>query len=66
LRAKPPFFASTLPEQLFVLKNEDANKKSVNLPDTCPCQVLFINTLHCPIQSHKTIPLNCHIEPTSN
>ncbi len=29
------FFASTLGEQLFELKNEDAIKKSENLRDTC-------------------------------
>ncbi len=29
------FVASTLREQLFELKNEDAIKKSENLPDTC-------------------------------
>jgi hypothetical protein len=31
------FFASTLQEQLFELKNEDATKKSENLRDTCDC-----------------------------
>jgi hypothetical protein len=31
------FFASTLPEQLFELKNEDAIKKSENLRHTCAC-----------------------------
>jgi hypothetical protein len=31
------FIASTLREQLFQLKNEDAIKKSKNLRDTCPC-----------------------------
>jgi hypothetical protein len=31
------FFASTLREQLFELKNEDAIKKSENLRDTCTC-----------------------------
>jgi hypothetical protein len=31
------FFASTLGEQLFELKNEDAIKKSENLRDTCAC-----------------------------
>ncbi len=37
LRAKPTvFFASTLREQLFELKNEEAIKKSENLSDTCP------------------------------
>jgi hypothetical protein len=36
-RASGQFFASTLPEQLFELKNEDAIKKSENLRDTCPC-----------------------------
>jgi hypothetical protein len=50
-------FASTLPEQLFELKNDDASKKSENLRDTCPCLVLSINTKHGSIQSHKTVPL---------
>jgi hypothetical protein len=31
------FFASTLREQLFELKNEGAIKKSENLRDTCAC-----------------------------
>jgi hypothetical protein len=31
------FFASTLQEQLFELKNEDARKKSENLRNTCAC-----------------------------
>jgi hypothetical protein len=31
------FFASTLREQLFELKNEDAIKKSENLRDACAC-----------------------------
>ncbi len=31
------FFVSTLQEQLFELKNEDANKKSENLQDKCAC-----------------------------
>ncbi len=31
------FFASTLREQLFELKNEDTIKKSENLRDTCAC-----------------------------
>jgi hypothetical protein len=31
------FFGSTLPEQLFEFKNEDAIKKSEKLRDTCPC-----------------------------
>jgi hypothetical protein len=31
------FFASTLQEQLFELKNVDAIKKSENLCDTCAC-----------------------------
>jgi hypothetical protein len=31
------FFASTLRELLFELKNEDAIKKSENLCDTCAC-----------------------------
>ncbi len=34
LHAKPAVFADTLREQLFELKNEDANKKSENLLDT--------------------------------
>jgi hypothetical protein len=38
LRAKPPVFASTVREQLFELKNEDAIKKSNNLRDTCACK----------------------------
>jgi hypothetical protein len=33
LRAKRPFFESTLPEQLFELKNEETIKKSENLRD---------------------------------
>jgi hypothetical protein len=31
------FFVSTLQEQLFEYKNEDAIKKSENLRNTCPC-----------------------------
>jgi hypothetical protein len=31
------FFASTLREKFFELKNEDAIKKFVNLRDTCAC-----------------------------
>jgi hypothetical protein len=31
------FFANTLREQLFELKNEDTIKKSENLHDTCAC-----------------------------
>jgi hypothetical protein len=31
------FFASTLREQLFEIKNEDAFKKSENIGDTCAC-----------------------------
>ncbi len=31
------FFASTLQDQIFELKNEDAIKKSEKLHDTCPC-----------------------------
>jgi hypothetical protein len=34
---KAASFASTLREQLFELKNEDAIKKSENLRDTCAC-----------------------------
>ncbi len=52
------FFASTLPEELFEFKNEDAIKRSEKLRDTCPCWVLSITTKHGPIQSHKTIPLS--------
>jgi hypothetical protein len=39
LRAKPPVACkqSTVREQLFELKNEDAIKKSENLRDTCAC-----------------------------
>ncbi len=51
------FFSSTLHEQLFELKNEDAIKKSENLRDTCACQGLSINTMHGPIQSRETVPL---------
>jgi hypothetical protein len=51
------FFASTLREQLFELKNEDPIKKSKNLRDTCACKGLFINTMHGPIQSRETVPL---------
>jgi hypothetical protein len=40
------FFVSTLPEQLFESKNEDAIKKSENLRDTCPCKGLPIHTMH--------------------
>ncbi len=47
-----------LSEQLFELQNEDAIKKSENLRDTCPCQVLSINAMHGPNQSNKTVPLN--------
>jgi hypothetical protein len=36
------FFASTLREQLFELKNEEAIKKSENLRDTCACKGLSI------------------------
>jgi hypothetical protein len=58
LRAKPPVFASTLREQFFDLKNEDAIKKSENLRYTCACQGLSINTLLGPIQSRETVPLS--------
>ncbi len=51
------FFESTLQEQLFEFKNEDAIKKSKNLRDTCACQGLSINTMHGPIQSRETVPL---------
>ncbi len=52
------FFASTLQEQLFELKNEDAIKKSENLRDTCARLGLSINTMHGPIQSLETVPLS--------
>jgi hypothetical protein len=55
------FFASTLREQLFELKNEDSIKKSENLRDTCTCKGLFINTIHGPIQSRETVPLKTFI-----
>jgi hypothetical protein len=42
-------------EQIFEIKNEDAIKKSLNLRDSRPCQVLSINTMHGLIQSHKTV-----------
>jgi hypothetical protein len=43
------FFPSTLPEQLFKLKNEDAIKKYENLRDTCAGLGISINTMHGPI-----------------
>ncbi len=52
------FFANTLPEQLFELKNEDTIKKSENLRGTCPCYGLSINTMYGQIQSRETVPLN--------
>ncbi len=51
------FFASTLREQLFELKNEDAIKKSENLRHTCACKGISFNTMHGPIQSRETVPL---------
>jgi hypothetical protein len=51
------FFPSTLREQLFELKNEDAIKKSENLRDTCACKGLSINTMHGPIQCREKVPL---------
>jgi hypothetical protein len=54
--------ASTLSEQLFKLKNEDAIKKSENLRDTYPCEVLSISTKLGLIQSHKTVPLKLQEE----
>jgi hypothetical protein len=51
------FFASTLREQLFELKNEDPIKKSENLCYTYVCKGLSINTMHGPIQSRETVPL---------
>ncbi len=52
------FFASTLREQWFELRNEDDIKKSKNLLATCACSGLSINTtcMHGPIQSHETVP----------
>jgi hypothetical protein len=44
------FFESTLPEKLFEEKNKEAIKKSENLRD--------INTMHGPIQSRETVPIN--------
>ncbi len=52
------FFASTLREQLYELKNEDAIKKTGNLCDTRACQGLSINTMQSPIKSRETAPLN--------
>jgi hypothetical protein len=52
------FFASTLREQLFELKNEDAIKKSENQRDKCSCKGLSINTMHGPIQSREAVHLN--------
>jgi hypothetical protein len=51
------FFASTLREQLFELKNEDTLKKSKNLREVCASQGLSINTMHGPIKSCETVPL---------
>jgi hypothetical protein len=54
------FFASTLREQLFELKNEDAMKKSENLRDTCTsctndcfdlCQISDIRIRNLPVSS---------------
>jgi hypothetical protein len=56
------FFASTLREQLFELKNLDAIKKSENLRDTCACKGLSINTMHGPVQSRETGPLMCVVQ----
>jgi hypothetical protein len=42
LRAKPPVFASTLREQLFDLKIEDAITKSENLGDLFKVSLLGI------------------------
>jgi hypothetical protein len=56
------FFASTLREQLFELKNEDAIKKSENLRNICACKGLSINTMHSPIQSRETVPLSCTVQ----
>jgi hypothetical protein len=51
------FFESTLPEELFELKNEETLKKSENLRDICTSQDLFITTMHGPIQSREIVPL---------
>ncbi len=54
------FIASTLREQLFEWKNEDAIKKSENLRDKCACKGLPIKTMHDPIQSRETVPLSMY------
>ena len=57
------YFASTLREQLFELKNEDtinlrlSNHKSENLRVKYGWLGLSINTMHGPIQSRETVPL---------
>jgi hypothetical protein len=51
------FFESTLPEELFKLKNEETFKKSENLRDICTSRDLFITTMHSPIQSRETVSL---------
>jgi hypothetical protein len=52
------FFASTLREQLFELKNEDDILKSKNLGDTRACKGLSIKTIHGPIHTRETVPLS--------
>ncbi len=53
------FFASTLREQLFEVKNEDAIK-NLRIYTTHVLNKCYPSTLcnmHGPIQSHKTVPL---------
>ncbi len=50
------FFESTLPEELFELKNEETFKKSENLRNICTSQDLIITTMHGPIQSREAVP----------
>jgi hypothetical protein len=54
------FFERMLPEQLFELKNKDTINKSENIRNICTSWGLFIYTMHGPIQSHETIPLNVY------
>jgi hypothetical protein len=50
-------FESTLPEELFELKNEVTIKKSENPRDICTGQGLSISTVHGPMQTRETVPL---------
>jgi hypothetical protein len=52
------FFASTLQEQLFELKNEDAINKSDTRQMCLLRPVYSISTMHGSIQSRETVPLN--------